>query len=323
MRLIDMHCDTIWRLIMLERGEHGETPRRESLLHNTGMLDIEGMKKAGTITQFFANFIYMDWYDFDWDKGYEAALHMIERAKKELTNADVQLSTSVEEIFCQPSKAGGILTIEEGGILNGQMERLHNLYNQGIRLMTLTWNYENCIGFPTSDEPELMNKGLKPFGIEVVEEMNRLGMIVDVSHLSDGGFWDVIKYSKKPIAASHSNTRALCDVRRNLTDDMLKALGENGGVAGVNFFPHFVQKNGKCTADDIAAHVKHMIQVGGEDLPAVGTDFDGYDMGESEINHVRDMDKFYDALRKADLTESQIEKVCYKNAERLLREVTR
>lgn len=321
MRLIDMHCDTIWKLEQVERGSDGESPQCESLYHNTGMLDIAGMKEAGTIVQFFANFIYMDWYGHDWDKGYDGALHMMARAKAEIeaAKADMQLLTSYERGE-SGQKIGAFLTIEEGGILNGEMERLQHLYEQGIRLLTLTWNDENCIGFPASDTPELMNKGLKLFGIEAIEEMNRLGMIVDVSHLSDGGFWDVIGHSRKPIAASHSNTRALCNVRRNLTDDMLRALGENGGVAGVNFFPLFVQKEGTCTAKAIAAHVLHMIQIGGENLPVVGTDFDGYDIGESEINHVCQMDLFYDALKKAGLSNSQIEKVCYKNAENLMRE---
>lgn len=106
---------------------------------------------------------------------------------------------------------------------------------------------KNCMGYPTSDEPDLMNRGLKPFGLEVVQEMNRLGMLIDVSHMSDGGFWDCIKHNSKPIVASRYNARVLCPARRNMTDDMFKALAEKGGVFGVNFYPYFVQKDGKCT----------------------------------------------------------------------------
>lgn len=182
-------------------------------------------------------------------------------------------------------------------------------------------NFRERSAYPTSDEPDLMNRGLKPFGLEVVQEMNRLGMLIDVSHMSDGGFWDCIKHSTKPIVASHSNARVLCPARRNMTDDMFKALAEKGGVSGVNFYPYFVQKDGKCTADDIASHVAHMIQVGGEDLPAVGTDFDGYDRGESEITHVSQMDLFYHAMEKAGLTPRQIDKVCYENVLRVMQEV--
>lgn len=326
MHLIDLHCDTISRLQQIERKDMEQPARYESLTNNTGMLDIEGMKKAGTMAQFFAHFIYMDWYDYNWDYGYEGALHMIARGKQEIadTHSDIQLVTSYKQLMklqqAKNPKIGAFLTIEEGGILNNQMERLHFLYNEGIRLMTLTWNYENCLGYPNHDDPKLMKKGLKQFGIEVVEEMNHLGMLVDVSHLSDGGFWDVLTHSTKPILASHSNARALCPIRRNLSDEMLQALGDRGGVAGVNFYPNFISTAGNCTADEIASHVQHMIQVGGEDLPAVGTDFDGYDYGTSNINHVRDMELFYDALERANLSAVQIEKVCCKNALRIIKD---
>lgn len=325
MHLIDLHCDTISRLEQIERTDMGVPPIYESLTNNTGMIDIDGMKHAGTMAQFFAHFIYMEWYEHNWDHGYEAALHMIARTKQEIADAenDIEILTSYDELLklqqTKKLKIGAYLTIEESGILNNQMERLHFLFKEGIRLMTLTWNFENCIGFPSSDHLESMEKGLKSFGMDLVEEMNGLGMIVDVSHLSDGGFWDVLKTSKKPVTASHSNARTLCNVKRNLSDEMLKALGNQGGVAGVNFYPYFVNADGHCTVDDIAAHVKHMIDVGGEELPAVGTDFDGYDRGVSNINHIRDMERFYHALHKIGLTPSQIEKVSYKNALKLIK----
>ena len=128
-----------------------------------------------------------------------------------------------------------LLTVEEGGVLNGNRNRLEELYQRGVRLITLTWNYENCIGYPNSRNAQEMQKGLKSFGKQMVEEMNERGMLVDVSHLSDGGFWDCIRLSKKPIIASHSNARALCAHPRNLSDEMLCALGECGGVVGLNF----------------------------------------------------------------------------------------
>ena len=116
------------------------------------------------------------------------------------------------------------------------------MYEKGTRLMTLTWNYENCLGYPNSRDASVMGRGLKKFGLETIEQMNGLGMLVDVSHLSDGGFWDCIRHSSAPVVASHSNVRALCDCPRNLTDEMLKALGEKGGAAGLNFYPAFLRK---------------------------------------------------------------------------------
>lgn len=214
-----------------------------------------------------------------------------------------------------------VLTIEEGGILCNDIERLDKLYQEGIRLMTLTWNHDNCIGSPNSKDIEVMKKGLKPFGLEVIERMNELGMIIDVSHLSDGGFWDVIRCSDKPVVASHSNARALCPHPRNLSNEMIKALAEKGGVIGVNFYPFFLNPIGKASAEEIADHIMHMYCVGGEDVIAIGTDFDGFDEGELEIEHLGEMDKLHSAVKKKGLTERQIEKIWSQNVMRVIKEV--
>ena len=116
------------------------------------------------------------------------------------------------------------------------------LYDRGVRMIALTWNYENSIGFPNSADPEL-HASNSPFGFEVVERMGELGMIVDVSHLSEGGFFDVAEAVKGPFAASHSCARALCGHSRNLTDRQLRVLGDHGGVCGVNFYSSFSHRD--------------------------------------------------------------------------------
>lgn len=318
MRLIDMHCDTIW-MMMREKNV--------SLRKNQFCVDIEKMKKAGSMAQFFACFIYMDEITGEnrFDKGYQLALKMIARGKKEFVeNADaISLACNYKDLMdnCRQGKMSAFLTIEEGGILNSDIRRLQTLYDEGIRLITLTWNHENCIGYPNSRDTEIMKKGLKPFGVQIVEKMNELGMIIDVSHLSDGGFWDVLKYSKQPVVASHSNARSLCNHPRNLTDEMIKALAKKGGIAGVNLYPYFINKSGRATTEDIADHVAHMYQVGGEDFIAIGTDFDGFDEGELEIAHIGEMGKLYDAVKKCGFSESQMEKFWSGNAMRVMKEV--
>ena len=264
-------------------------------------------------------------FDGDFTKAYEAALAMMRRTKEEISkNRDmIALARSCEELLTNQKNGlmSGILTVEEGGIIEGKMERLEELYREGVRLITLTWNFENCMGYPNSEDAEIMNQGLKPFGIEAVEHMNELGMIVDVSHLSDGGFWDVMKYSKKPAIASHSNARRECGHRRNLTDEMIRALAEKGGIAGLNFYPAFLAKTGTANIDDIVGHLVHMYHVGGEEFVAIGTDFDGF---EGAVDGLEDMGKmpfFYEALKKRKFTDSQIEKFWYKNALRIIREV--
>ena len=318
MRLIDMHCDTFW-LMMRQQDV--------SLKKNDLCIDIEKMKTAGSMAQFFASFIHMDHFQEEnaFGDAYQHALEMIEYGKVELAKCSnsIAIAHNYEELIINRDngKMSAILTVEEGGIIDGKMENLEELYRQGIRLITLTWNHENCIGYPNSCEAELMNRGLKTFGIEVVQRMNELGMIVDVSHLSDGGFWDVMKYSTKPVVASHSNARALCNHPRNLTDNMIKALAEQGGVAGVNFYPYFLRENGKATVSDIAEHLWHMYQVGGEDVVAFGTDFDGFDEGELDIAHMGEMKFVYDAVKKRGFTERQMEKVLSGNILRVLKDM--
>lgn len=317
MRLIDMHCDTISHLMR-------ETSI--SLKENALSVDLHKMKEAGSMAQFFACFIYKE--QFPGENGYEDAygyaLKMIARGKAAFSEISdgLEMVRNCEELArcCKEGKIGAFLTIEEGGILGGRLERLEELYRLGIRLITLTWNYENCIGYPNSRDREVMQKGLKPFGVEVIERMNELGMLIDVSHLSDGGFWDVIKRSRKPVVASHSNARSLCAHRRNLTDDMIRALAQNGGVTGLNLYPFFLHESGKATIEHMAEHIAHMYQVGGEDVVVIGTDFDGYDDGESEIMHMGQMGFVYQAIKKRGFTERQMEKFWNGNALRVLRE---
>ncbi len=318
MTWIDLHCDTIYELMRCKDAQ--------SLRNNTLSVDAEGLRRAKSAAQFFAMFVYAE--DFrkqdciNWDKAYQHALAMLVRAKDEVkANADVlAMARNASELRHNMSvgKVSAFLTVEEGGILNGKMERLEALYIEGVRLITLTWNYENSIGYPNR-----MQQGLKPFGFEVIAEMNRKGMIIDVSHLSDGGFWDVVKYSRAPIVASHSNARALCPHPRNLTDEMIRVLAGKGGIAGVNFYPYFLNGKEQAGVEELVQHIRHMFRVGGEDFVALGTDFDGFDDATNELDHVSKLSILYEALKKSGFQERQLEKFCYGNAERVIRDVCR
>ncbi len=165
-----------------------------------------------------------------------------------------------------------------------------------------------------------MNDGLKPFGKQVTEYMNELGVIIDCSHLSDGGFWDLIDISTKPFIATHSNCRSICSHVRNLTDEMIKALADKGGISGLNFCPEFIDEKTGCTIEGMIAHLKHMMKVGGEDFLACGTDFDGIG-GELEIPDFSKIQLLIQAMETAGFTANQIEKFGYKNAMRVFGEV--
>ena len=217
-------------------------------------------------------------------------------------------------------KASAVLTIEDGRLVQGSMERLAWLKSEGVAAIGLTWNRENCFGFPNSRSPELMQKGLTAFGKEAIAEMNRLGILVDVSHLSDGGFYDVARLSTRPFIASHSNCRAINPHPRNLTDDMIRCIAGAGGVAGLNFYPVFVSPDGEEeTAEYLAAHVLHMMKVGGEDVIAIGTDFDGGD-GKMEIRRPAQMELLFDVLKKKGLTARQLDKLASGNVLRVMEE---
>lgn len=315
MRWIDMHCDTISEC--LASGS--------SLLCNSLCLDIKRLKETESVVQFFACFVDAGIGDENrWDKAYQKIGEMIQFAHQ-FENSEFQIVTDLKET--ENGRAGGsatgILTVEEGGVLNGYLNRLDSLYSRGIRLITLTWNYENCIGYPNSRDRTIMSKGLKEFGFEVLSRMNELGMIIDVSHLSDGGFKDCISYSKKPVVASHSNARSLCSHPRNLSDEMLKRIGENGGVAGLNFYSVFLSETGKADLDNLAEHALWMLNKGGEDLVALGTDFDGFNNTylPEGISDVVDIECLWSSFKKAGITPRQIEKIAYGNIQRVIKEV--
>lgn len=315
MNVIDLHCDTIWRLMDSKGAEHLE--------ENSYCVDIKKLQQAGALAQFFACFIWVKQFQMDFEEGYRYALDSIELAKKELerNQKQIQLTCSVKELELHERRniISAFLTIEEGGILYGDIGRVKELYDRGIRLITLLWNEENCIGYPNSRDGKIHQKGLKPFGRDVVAAMNEKKMLIDVSHLSEGGFWDVLQLSSAPVVASHSNARALCDHPRNLDDAMIRALAEKGGIAGLNFYSYFLNGTDQMQIIDLVRHVKHMMRIGGEDFVALGTDFDGFDDTFMEISHIGQIERFYDALKQEGITERQIDKIRSQNALRVMK----
>ena len=239
-------------------------------------------------------------------------------------------------------KAGrmsAMLTLEEGGVCQGEIAYLRDFYRLGARMMTLTWNFQNELAFPNKMEyvdkegaerppkcvPDTEN-GLTEKGIEFVREMERIGMIIDVSHLNDAGIWDVFKYTKKPFVASHSNARALAGHPRNLTDEMIRALAERGGVTGINFCASFLQneENGvepdHSYCRDMVAHMKHMKQIGGIGCIGLGTDFDGIG-SKVELKDCSGMQMLADAMASEGFTDGEIEAVFSGNVLRLYKEL--
>lgn len=323
MRYIDLHCDTL----MIIPDSSGS----QSLHSNTiASIDFTRMQKAGTMTQLFAIFLLQKDMFAETNREYVEDDIYIDRCIDYLTNEIIENSDIISMAYnfediernYSEEKMSAILTIEDGRSVEGSFNKLKQYYDKGIRLISLTWNFENCFGYPNSDDPTIMSKGLKKFGREAVEYMNELGMIIDVSHLSDGGFYDVAEISKKPFIASHSNARALSPHKRNLTDDMIRVLGEKGGVTGLNFAPSFLNENIKLkdsTIELMVKHLNHIRNIGGEGVIALGTDFDGTS-GNLEINSVEKIPNLFYALKKDGWSDDLIEKFAYKNALRVIKD---
>lgn len=312
--IIDLHCDTILRLY--------EDKSRE-LRQNDYHIDINRLKASNTWGQFFAFFIDGENIPRHIKDGfaYFTELYVYFHSILLENEQDITLTTSLNQYKenQRNNKISAFLTIEGGEGIGHHIENLKTIYDKGIRLITLTWNHPNKIGYPNTTV-SYMKQGLTSFGHEVVEEMNRLGMLIDVSHLSDQGFYDVAARSTKPFVASHSNARAIMSHRRNLTDEMIKILSEKGGVMGMNYYSHFISDNKISRIEDIVKHIKHIHNVAGIDVIALGSDFDGIDC-QLEFEDVSGVPKILHALSKEGFSDDDIDKIAYKNAERILQDI--
>ena len=314
--MIDLHSDTIYRL-WEEGGDN-------SLSSNSFMIDKPRLEKAGVVGQCFA--LYTPMYN---DRGNGRDLspwgvvnELHDRFVKEISQAGIPQMLKVSDL--SDGKLHAILTTEEGSILEGDISRLEILSSWGVKSFGFTWNYENELAYPNSKDKSVMNKPLKEKGLEALAECERLGILVDVSHLNDGGFYDIAKRATKPFVATHSNSRAMSGSTRNLTDDMLKVLADKGGVAGLNLCPAFLRPDSDDSRVsrivDMVRHIMHIYNVAGEDVLAIGTDLDGI-TGELEISSPDRLYLLHDALSNAGLSSGIIDKFEFGNAYRVLSEV--
>jgi len=253
--VVDLHCDTVLRLL---RGQGTVDLSKDN---ERGHIDIPKMKEGALDLQVFACYVGSPQNEIEKNnaaktvfKEIDAINRLVEENSDELAIVEsyedfgrIRTYTSLNGV----SKIGIIKGIEGGYAIENDLALLRTFYNEGVRLMTLThWTRTDWADASGDETAEL--GGLTDFGEEVVKEMNRLGMIIDVSHAHDETFWDVIKLSKDPIVASHSCCRALSDHHRNLTDEMLKALAENGGMIGINFAPDFLDSRGSNQVEAMA-----------------------------------------------------------------------
>jgi membrane dipeptidase len=350
---IDSHTDTMQR-VMIDRAD---ITQRSPVGH----VDIPRLKQGGVNAPFFA--LWVPTYY----KGAEAVrrtLDLRDAAQRLFDSHPEQIALALNaadvERIAKSGRIAAILTIEGGHQIDDDLAVLRMYYRLGVRSMTLTHFRHHNWADSSTDTP--VHNGLTDFGKEVVREMNRLGMIVDISHVSDKTFYDVLSVTTKPVIASHSSCRAISDVPRNMTDDMIRALAKNGGVIGINFGEGFLNPKdaeilkadiarvadeptltGKAldgyadeqfrkeemqhpvtfaTIDDAVAHIDHAVQVAGIDHVGIGSDFDGISAPPKGLEDVSKMPALAAALRQKGYSDPDIRKIFGSNTLRVLREVT-
>ena len=307
--MIDLHCDTIMQLL--------DHPDSGDLYRNTWKIDIEKLQKAHSKVQDFALFINLGETNDPYGR-YEEMRNLC-TTQIHLYGEHIQHVLSYQDVesVYKSGKIGALMSIEEGGVLGGDLDKLKQAYQDGVRLITLTWNYPNGLGEPHCGE---QHKKLTPKGIEFVEAMQDLGIIVDCSHLNDAGTEQLGDILDVPFVASHSNAREVTAHTRNLPDNLIKLIANKGGVIGLNFAQSFLGISPVSRIEDIVKHGLYLINKGGEDVVALGTDFDGI-KPNTEIKDASEMYRLYDAFKEAGLSVEQCEKLFWKNADRLLKEI--
>ena len=303
--VFDLHCDTALALLGEDLRQSG------SLRKNEHHIDLERAAKLPGYTQCFACFTS------PWDQLPDGTTvtqlferEMVTVLREVEKNSDlISLVYTAKEIEKNRNngKMSAILTIEGPAGFDFDPALLEDLYKIGFRITTLGWNEKNvlCGSHKTGG-------GLTDLGKEYVFEAQRLGMLIDVSHISDEAFWDIMDITQAPVIATHSNSRAVHNVSRNLTDDMFKAICQTGGVAGLNMYTEFLGEN--ATLDTVCDHVLHWLDLGGEKHVALGGDLDGCEVLPVGFAGVQDYPKLAESLLARGVNERTVYDIFWNNA---------
>ena len=324
--LIDTHNDT--PSFTVDGSDIGHAPKNHT--------DIPRLQQGGVGAVFFS--VYVAATYVDGNHSANRALQMIDTVRHDIIDkypGTFVPAYSAADIECahKQHKIAALMGIEGGHAIEDSPRLLRDFYRLGVRYMTLThWNtnhWADSSGDITNDKVEHHN-GLTPLGKEIVGEMNRLGMMVDISHVADKTFYDALATSTAPLIASHSACRAITDVPRNMTDDMIRALAQKGGVIQLNFYCSFLSQKAadapkdapvRATLSDLLAHIDHVRQIAGIDAIGIGTDFDGITCAPIGLDDVSKFPNLTRALLEHGYSSADIRKIYGGNTLRLMRAV--
>ncbi|MFX0094003.1 MAG: dipeptidase [Candidatus Hodarchaeota archaeon] len=258
--------------------------------------------------------------------GIEITLNMIAMAKEMVKDGEfilIKSNNDLKRIENQKDALGMILSLEGAVVFERNLKLLPIFYELGIRSIALAWSRKNLFAEGTIFEiKNYEGEGLTVYGKQLVEQMENLGMVVDVSHLNKKSFGDVTQITTKPFIASHSNSFKLCPIKRNLTDEQLMSIASAEGVVGVNFCMPFLNPNPeKATINDVIQHIKHIIEVAGVDYVGLGSDFDGIKKGPEGLEHVGKMKKIPPLLEKEGFSRQDINKIMGGNFQRVFKTI--
>lgn len=306
---IDTHCDTLLRLV--DGARHlDHIPE--------GHLDLPRLAAGGVDIQFFAVYVEPEFKPY---QAWRRTLHLIDTfwRETELFPDRIQVILTAEDLtaFPRPGRLGAVLAVE-GAEAVEDLAVLRVLFRLGVRCLSLTWNQRNLLAEGAGEAKA--NGGLTRRGEEVVGEMNRLGMLVDVSHLAERSFWDVLEASSQPVIASHSNCRALCDTPRNLSDEQLKALAAAGGVVGITLAPSLLG-TGQVGLDAVVAHISHAVRVAGLEHVGLGSDYDGISSTPAGLEGADSRSKIRRVLLERGYPPGEVEKIMGGNFLRVMQSI--
>ena len=321
----DAHCDTVYRCLetgetsALDYGENREEQCRyyaasAHLRRNGGHFDLERSRQFSRCAQFFA--LFHDAAEAPADGLWAQCRRMHDFFLREMAdNADIvrhcRTGREVDETVAE-GKTAALLSIEGADLIDYDVYKVETVAQWGVRLLNPVWNRANVLSGTNAEEPE---RGLSATGRDFIHVLEEHAIYPDVSHLSDAGFWDLVHIARRPIVASHSNARAVCPHRRNLTDDQFRAIRDLGGVAGLNLYLDFV---GQPTMDALLAHVEHFLALDGEKTLCLGGDLDGCEALAAGMAGMQDVPKLYEALKTRGYGDALLEDIFWNNLRRLI-----
>lgn len=301
MRYFDLHCDTL--VECLSKGK--------SLLKNDLHVSVEKGDHYAPYIQCAAIWLPDNVRGAAAEKWFDDHADLFDREAATGAFTVIRDGSEIEAMENGKNGTGMILTVEGSAVLAGKIENVAHLRSRGVRMMTLTWNGSNEVGSGIMSGDTF---GLTPFGVQAVREMEKQGIAVDISHASENLFYDVVENTTRPFVASHSNAKVLCKHPRNLTDEQIKIMCNRDCLIGLNYFQAFLNDDWeKADVEDLYAHAEHILSLGGADILAMGSDFDGSSMPHG-ITGLESMEAVAEVFLRHNMPESLVDKIFYENA---------